>query len=155
MSTEAPQDVAVPLARYAPFRRAGDLVYFAGIIAADPVAGTIVTSYADLPAEVRASAGETGEMSVDSKDGPVAAQSWYIMDALRRTVATAGGTFDDVVNLTQYFTDLRDFPIYNRVRAEFFAVPPASTCVRVVELLPNELTRIEVQAVAHIPQHRS
>lgn len=155
MSTEVPQDVAVPLARYAPFRRAGDLVYFAGIIAADPVAGTIVTSYADLPAEVRASAGETGEMSVDSKDGPVAAQSWYIMDALRRTVATAGGTLDDVVNLTQYFTDLRDFPIYNRVRAEFFAVPPASTCVRVVELLPNELTRIEVQAVAHIPQHRS
>ena len=29
-------EVATPLARYAPFRRAGDLVIFAGIVAADP-----------------------------------------------------------------------------------------------------------------------
>ena len=154
MNTTAPQDVAAPLARYAPFRRAGDLVYFAGIIAVDPAAKKVVTSYADLPAEVREKAGETGEMSVDTKDGPIAAQTWYIMEALERTVATAGGTLDDVVNLTQYFTDLRDFPVYNRIRTEFFPVPPASTCVRVLELLPNELTRIEVQATAYIPQTR-
>jgi Putative translation initiation inhibitor, yjgF family len=73
------------------------------------------------------------------------------MDSLRRTVATAGGTLDDVVNLTQYFTDLRDFPVYNRVRGEFFTTPPASTCVRVVELLPTPVARLEVQATAYIP----
>jgi enamine deaminase RidA (YjgF/YER057c/UK114 family) len=151
MTTPTNEDVALPLARYAPYRRAGDLVYFAGIIAADPAAGKVINSYADLPAQVRQAAGETGEMSVDSKDGPIAAQSWYVLDALRRTVAAAGGTLDDVVNLTQYFTDLRDFPVYNRVRAEFFAVAPASTCVQVVELLPNSVTRIEVQATAYIP----
>lgn len=152
MSSQSPQDVAAPLARYAPFRRAGDLVFFAGIVAVDPTAGKVITSYADLPEDVRKAAGETGEMSVDTKDGPIQAQTWYIMEALKRTVATAGGTLEDVVNLTQYFTDLRDFSGYNRIRTEFFAVPPASTCVQVVELLPNNLTRIEVQATAYIPQ---
>lgn len=149
---QEPGDVATPLARYAPFRRAGDLVYFAGIVAADPDTGLVVRSYADLPDHARRAAGETGEMSVDSKDGPVAAASWYILDQLQRTVASAGGTLDDVVNLTQYFTDLRDFPVYNRIRTQFFTTPPASTVVRVAELLPTPDSRLEVQAVAYIPE---
>ncbi len=144
--------VAQPLARYAPYRRAGDLVYFAGIVPADPATGRTVTGYADLPAEIRRELGETGELSVDSKDGPIVAQSWYVLDRLRATVADAGGTLDDVVNLTQYFLDLRDFPHYNRVRGMFFPNPPASTVVRVVELLPTPRTLLEVQAVAYIPQ---
>ena len=73
-------EVATPLARYAPFRRAGDLVIFAGIVAADPTRGIVIKGYADLPADLRKRAGETGEMSVDTKDGPIAAQSWYILE---------------------------------------------------------------------------
>ncbi|CAM5187803.1 2-aminomuconate deaminase OS=Castellaniella defragrans OX=75697 GN=HNR28_003389 PE=4 SV=1 [Castellaniella defragrans] len=145
-------DIAQPLAGYAPFRRAGDLVFFAGILAADVQAGRIITGYRDLPEHARAEAGETGELSSDEKEGPIAAQSWYVLDALRRTVASAGGTLDDVVNLTQYFTDLRDYPIYARIRAKFFSRAPASTCVRVLELLPTTQSRLEVQAIAHIPQ---
>jgi enamine deaminase RidA (YjgF/YER057c/UK114 family) len=147
-------DVLPPLARYAPFRRAGDLVYLAGIIAVDTVAGRTISGYADLPAEARALLGETGEMSVDAKDGPIAAQSWFIMEQLRRVLEEAGGTMGDVVNLTQYFLDLRDFPIYNRIRAMYFPEPPASTVVRVAELLPTPGSLLEVQAVAYIPEHR-
>jgi enamine deaminase RidA (YjgF/YER057c/UK114 family) len=124
--TEPAVDIATPLARYAPYRRAGDLVFFAGVVPADPVAGKVVTGFADLPDAVRAELGETGE--------------------------AAGGTLDDVVNLVQYFTDLSEFPLYNRVRTTFFPNPPASTCVQVVELLPTAETRLEVQAVAHIPE---
>jgi enamine deaminase RidA (YjgF/YER057c/UK114 family) len=141
-----------PLARYAPYRRAGDLVYFAGIIAVDTANQRIIKGYADVPTEARKRLGATGEMSVDSKDGPIAAQSWFILEQLRRTVEAAGGTMDDVVNLTQYFVDLRDFPVYNHVRAMYFPDPPASTVVRVVELLPTPDTLLEVQAVAHIPE---
>ena len=145
-------EVALPLARYAPFRRAGDLVLFAGIVAADPTRGIVIKGYADLPPDMRKRAGETGEMSVDTKDGPIAAQSWYILEQLRRTVATAGGTLSDVVKLTQYFRDLRDFPAYNRIRSQFFAEPPASTVVRVLELLPTPDSLLEVDAIAHIPE---
>lgn len=151
MATDT-NDVAIPLADYAPFRRAGDLVYFAGIIAVDPDKRAVVRGYSDLPEEMRAPAGETGEISVDSKDGPIAAQAWFIMESLRKTVAAAGGTMDDIVNLTQYFTDLRDFPVYNRVRNQFIKNPVASTCVQVAGLLPTEDARLEVQAVAYIPQ---
>jgi enamine deaminase RidA (YjgF/YER057c/UK114 family) len=65
-----------------------------------------------------------------------------------------GGTMDDVVSLTQYFIDLRDFPIYNRIRATYFPNPPASTVVRVAELLPTPESLLEVQAVAYIPERR-
>lgn len=147
--------VQKPLANYAPYRRAGDLVYFAGIVAADPDLGKVVTSYLDLPAGVAASIGSTGEMSVDSKEGPIAAQAWFILDKLKQTVEEAGGSLSDVVKLTQYFTDLRDFPVYNRIRRSFFGEsPPASTVVRVVELLPTPDSRLEVEAIAHIPLKR-
>lgn len=143
-----------PLANYAPYRRAGDLVYLAGIIAVDTANGRTIKGYADLPADARTALGETGEMSVDSKDGPIAAQSWFIMEQLKRTVEDAGGTLADIVNLTQYFLDLRDFPIYNRVRGTYFPNPPASTVVRVAELLPTPDSLVEVQAVAYIPEGR-
>lgn len=143
--------VAAPLSRYAPFRRAGDLVYFSGIIAADPSTMKVIKGYADLPAEARRLAGEIGEMSTDMKDGPIAAQSWWILNSLRLTVGVAGGTLKDVVKLTQFFRNLRDFPIYNRIRASFFEDPPASTVVQVSELLPTHETLLEVEAVAYIP----
>jgi enamine deaminase RidA (YjgF/YER057c/UK114 family) len=148
---EGRHSIAKPLSRYAPFRRAGDLVIFSGITAADPERGIVIRGYADLPPDLRGRAGETGEMSTDSKDGPITAQSWFVLDRLRSTVAAAGGTLDDVVKLTQYFCNLRDFPIYNEVRAKFFRDPPASTVVRVVELLPTPDILLEVEAIAHIP----
>lgn len=147
--------VPTPLARYAPFRRAGDFVYVSGLIAADPVTGILVNSYADLPEEVRDEAGRTGEMSVDLKEGPIAAQSWKVFDSLRSVVNSAGGALDDVVHLAQYFTDLRDFPVYSRLRDKFFDSPPASTVLEVSGMLPSEIMRIEVQAVAYIPRERS
>src|SRR5580700_6646608 len=143
--------VAAPLSRYAPFRRAVDVVYFSGIIAADPATMRIIKGYSDLPPEARKLAGEIGEMSSDLKDGPIAAQSWWILNSLRLTVEAAGGTLNDVVKLTQYFRNLRDFPVYNRIRSSFFVDPPASTVVQISELLPTSDSLLEVDATAYIP----
>jgi enamine deaminase RidA (YjgF/YER057c/UK114 family) len=136
-------NIAKPLSRYAPFRRAGDLVFFAGIIAADPSTMKVIKGYSDLPPEARQLAGETGEMSTDMKEGPIAAQSWWVLNSLRLTVEAAGGTLNDVVKLTQYFRNLRDFPVYND--------PPASTVVQISELLPTSDSLLEVDATAYIP----
>ena len=154
MTESTTQDFARPLSRYSPYRRAGDIVYFAGIVAADPISGKVIKGYEDIPEDVRAELGATGEMSVDSKDGPIAAQSWFVLNNLRKTVEAAGGVLDDVVKLTQYFRDLRDFPIYNRIRTTFFpGEPPASTVIRVVELLPTPDSLLEVEAIAYIPEN--
>src|ERR1700719_1751826 len=154
MKDLASKTVAAPLSRYAPFRRAGDVVYFSGIIAADPSTMRMIKGYSDLPPEARRLAGETGEVSTDMKDDPIAAQSWWILNSLRLTVEAAGGTLNDVVKLTQFFRTLRDFPIYNRIRATFFESPPATTAVHVSGLLPTPATLLEVEAVAHIPRAR-
>ncbi len=126
-------------------------MFFSGIIAADPTTLKVIKGYSDLPEDARRLAGETGEMSTDMKEGPIAAQSWWILNSLRLTVEAAGGTLNDVVKLTQYFRNLRDFPVYNRIRTSFFADAPASTVVQVSELLPTPETLLEVEAVAYIP----
>ena len=74
--------------------------------------------------------GQTGEFSTDIKEGPMLAQSWFVLDRIRRTVEDAGGRMDDVVKLVQYFKNLDQFPLYSRVRKLFFpGQPPVSTVV--------------------------
>ncbi|MFM0618201.1 RidA family protein [Paraburkholderia nemoris] len=145
--------IAKPLARYAPYKRKGDFIFLSGIIAVDPAAGKIVQGYDDVPHEVRGRIGMTGEFSVDIKEGPIRAQSWYVLDRIRATIEAAGGSMADVFKLVQYFRDLRDYPAYNRVRGMFFeGDPPVSTVVQVSAMLPDESILVEVEATAWLPE---
>ncbi|MDR6860405.1 RidA family protein [Variovorax guangxiensis] len=155
MSTSAPTTpgMAQPLARYAAWRRAGDMVFLSGIIAVDPVASRIVRGYADIPDEAATLIGRTGEFSSDIKEGPILAQSWYVLDRIRQTLEAAGGQISDVIKLVQYFKNLDHFPQYSRVRKLFFpGEPPASTVVQVSAMLPTPDILIEVEATAWLPQ---
>jgi enamine deaminase RidA (YjgF/YER057c/UK114 family) len=144
--------IAQPLARYAAWRRAGDLVLLSGVIAVDPARALIVKGYADIPPEARTLLGQTGEFSTDIKEGPILAQSWFVLDRIRTTVEAAGGQMADVVKLVQYFRNLDHFPHYSRVRKLFFAgEPPASTVVEVSAMLPTADILIEVEATAYVP----
>ncbi|MET1117051.1 MAG: RidA family protein [Comamonas sp.] len=152
MSAPTP-GISQPLARYAAWRRAGDMVFLSGIIAVDPAAGRIVRGYADIPDEAAALIGRTGEFSSDIKEGPILAQSWYVLDCIRQTIEAAGGQMSDVIKLVQYFKNLDHFPQYSRVRKLFFAgEPPASTVVEVSGMLPTPEILIEVEATAWLPQ---
>ena len=152
MSEHTP-GIAAPLARYAAWRRAGDLVFLSGVIAVDPDAGRIVKGYADIPDAAATLLGRTGEFSTDIKEGPILAQSWYVLDRIRATVAAAGGQMGDVIKLVQYFKTLDHFPHYSRVRKLFFTgEPPASTVVEVSAMLPTADILIEVEATAYLPK---
>lgn len=147
--------IAQPLARYSAWRRAGDFVFLSGVIAVDPATATIVRGYADIPAAARQLLGETGEFSTDIKEGPILAQSWFVLDRIRATVEAAGGRMDDVFKLVQYFRNLDHFPYYSRVRKLFFSgEPPASTVVEVSAMLPTPDILIEVEATAYLPLPR-
>lgn len=137
-----------PLANYSVGKWSGDTFFLAGVVAADPSLGRVIRGYADLPPDV-ASRFATGQMSIDSKEGPIAAQAWFILDQIRRTLEGEGLSLRHVVKLTQYMVDLRDFPVYNRVRLQFFPDdPPASTVIQVAALLPTEESRLEVDCIA-------
>ncbi len=144
--------IAQPLARYSAWRRAGDFVFLSGVIAVDPASATIVKGYADIPAAARALLGETGEFSTDIKEGPILAQSWFVLDRIKSTVEAAGGQMGDVVKLVQYFRNLDHFPNYSRVRKLFFpGEPPVSTVVEVSAMLPTDDILVEVEATAYLP----
>ena len=146
-------EIARPLARYAAWRRAGDYVFLSGIIAVDPARKLIVRGFDDIPPEAAAAIGSTGEFSTDFKQGPILAQSWYVLDRVRQTVEAAGGRMEDVVKLVQYFTNLDHFPLYSKVRGQFFpGEPPVSTVVGVSGLMPSADLLVEVEATAYLPR---
>lgn len=144
--------IAQPLAKYSAWRRTGDFVFLSGVIAVDPAAGTIVKGYADIPPDARKLLGETGEFSTDIKEGPILAQSWFVLDRIRATIEAAGGQMADVFKLVQYFRNLDHFPHYSRVRKLFFTgEPPVSTVVEVSAMLPTADILVEVEATAWLP----
>ena len=142
-----------PLARYAASKRIGDMVYMSGVIAVDPASRRVISSFDQLPAAVREQLGETGEMSVDVFQAPILVQTWFVFDRIRQLAEAEGGSMGDVFKLVQYFTDLRDYPLYNRVRRLFYpGEPPVSTVVEVSGMLPSREVIVEVEATAFIPR---
>ncbi len=85
-----------PLARYAASKRVGDFIFLSGVIAVDPARRLIVNGFDDIPADVADSLGRTGEFSSDIKQGPILAQSWYVLDAIRQIIEREGGQMSDV-----------------------------------------------------------
>lgn len=147
--------IAQPLARYAAWRRAGDCIYLSGVIAVEPSSATIVKGYADIPPAARELLGQTGEFSTDIKEGPILAQSWFVLDRIRATVEAAGGQMSDIFKLVQYFRRLDHFPQYSRVRKLFFpGEPPVSTVVEVSAMLPTDDILIEIEATAYLPLNK-
>lgn len=143
---------AQPLAKYAAWRRAGDFVFLSGVIAVDPAKKLIVRGFDDIPPEAQQLLGRTGEFSTDIKEGPILAQSWYVLNAIKATIESAGGQMGDVFKLVQYFRNLDHFPHYSRVRKLFFTgEPPASTVVEVSAMLPTPDILVEVEATAYLP----
>lgn len=153
MSKSAP---GAPLARYAAWKRRGDFIFLSGVIAVDAAAGSVVSGYDDLPEDVQRRLGRSGEFSIDVFEGPIAAQSWFVLDRIRVLMEEAGGSMGDVFKLVQYFRDLRDYPGYARVRRLFFPEePPVSTVVEVSGMLPSRAVLVEVEATAYLPAPRN
>jgi len=81
--------------------------------------------------------------------GDPAAQARQVFENLRRCLASAGATFDDVVKLTWFVTDFGMMPAFRAVREEFIGADrlPASSAVQVSALIRPELL-LEVDALA-------
>lgn len=107
--------------------RAGDMVYLSGQIAvrAD---GTLVKG--DFAEETRA-----------------------VLDNIKAGVEAAGGTLDDVVKTTVFLLNATLFAPMNEVYREYFTKPFPARSTIVAPLSDPDL-RIEIEAVAYIPENR-
>jgi len=80
--------------------------------------------------------------------GDIAAQTRRSMENLQVCLEAAGATLQDVVKITNYVLDAREYPKIAPVRSEFLKEPfPASTMVEVKGLIFPGLL-IEVEAIA-------
>mgnify|MGYP003792566509 CR=1 FL=1 len=99
----------------------------------------------------------SGQLALD-EDGELvgesdaAAQARQVFENLRRCLAAAGATFDDVVKLTYFMTDMAHMPAVRAARAEHIPDDrlPAASAVRVAGLVRPEFL-MEVEAYAVLP----
>lgn len=101
--------------------KVGNTVYFSGQIPLDPATMTLVT-------------------------GEIDAEARQVFTNLQEVARAAGGSFEQIVKLSIFLTDLTHFPIVNEVMTEFFSEPyPARSTVQ-ISALPRG-AQIEIEAI--------
>ena len=106
-----------------PAVRAGDYIFVSGQVAKD----------------------ENGNMCV----GNIEEQTRWTVECLRRILALEGAELSDIVKVTVFLEDARDFGRYNRVFAEYF--PDGNIARTTVEARAVIDTKIEMDAIAYKP----
>lgn len=144
-----PNDPSNPSASiYSQAVGSGPLVFLAGHIAiktAEP-GKPLVDSFDDIPAVGRFLA--TGRSHPDSRDGPIAAQTWYVYNEIRRTLENSGLAFEDIVHVRVYLSDYRDFATFHRVHEHLFGnAAPAMSVIQFAEV-GHKGGRIEIEPTA-------
>jgi len=82
-------------------------------------------------------------------DGSVEEQIHQVFKNLQAIIETAGGTFENVVKLNIFLTDLSNFPTVNQVMAQYFTEPyPARAAIGVKEL-PKDVP-VEMDAILEL-----
>ncbi len=87
---------------------------------------------------------ETGKLVSESVED----QARQVLKNLSAVLQEAGCSLKDVVKVTVFLTDMKDFAIVNEVYASFFTAPfPARTAVQVSALPVGG--QVEMEAIAH------
>ncbi len=81
--------------------------------------------------------------------GSIEEETRATLEACKRVLAEAGCTLDDVVKVTTYLEDARDFGRYNGVFKEYF--PEGRIARTTVEARAVISTKIEIECVAYKP----
>jgi enamine deaminase RidA (YjgF/YER057c/UK114 family) len=126
----------------------GDFVFTAGHIAiktSEP-GKPLVNSFDDVPQEGRFLA--TGRSHPDSRDGPIAAQTWYIYNELAKLLVAGGLTLNDTILSTVYLSDIRDFAVFHRLHTHFFPKNGPALCVSGFDEVGHRGCRIEIELTA-------
>ena len=106
-----------------PAVRAGDYIFVSGQVAKD----------------------EKGNMCV----GNIEDETRWTLESIRRILKEAGADLDDVVRITVYLEDARDFGRYNGVFKEYF--PDGNIARTTVEARAVISCKIEMDAIAYKP----
>ncbi len=103
--------------------RANGFVFTAGQIALDPSTGNLT-------------------------EGDISAQTRQVLENLKEVLKAGGSSLDRVVKATIYLKNMADFPVVNKVYAEYLgSSKPARSTVAVAELPKGALIEIDLVAL--------
>ncbi len=133
-SSKAPE----PVGLYPHARKAGNLVFFSGIGPREKGAKKIPGVELD----------ENGNIS--SYD--IATQCHSVFTNLKYVVEDAGLKWENLVDVTIFLTNMKDdFPIYNKIYAEYFASNQPCRTTLEIKSLPTPIA-IEVKAIGWVEE---
>jgi 2-aminomuconate deaminase len=130
---------AEPVGAFPHAKRVGNLLFLSGI-------GPRVRGSKEIPGVKLSSDGK-----IDSYD--IEKQCHAVFENVRLVLEDAGATWQDIIDVTVFLTNMKkDFPIYNRIYAEYFAghgkPNPTRTTVEVTAL-PTPIA-IELKVIAAV-----
>lgn len=125
-----------PVGLYPHARRVGNLLFLSGV-------GPRMRGSTDIPGVTRDAQGKVLSHDIE-------AQCRAVFENVRLILEDAGSSWDKLVDVTVFLTDMqRDFPVYNRIYAEYFKDnQPCRTTVE-VSALPTPIA-IELKCIATV-----
>ncbi len=130
---------AEPVGAFPHAKRVGDLLFLSGI-------GPRVRGSKEIPGVTLDAEGRIVSYGIEK-------QCHAVFENVRLVLEDAGASWNDIVDVTVFLTSMKkDFPIYNKLYAEYFAGPnkpnPTRTTIEVTAL-PTPIA-IELKVIAAI-----
>jgi 2-aminomuconate deaminase len=126
-----------PLGAYPHARRVGHLLFLSGVGPRQP--GTNV-----IPGNVHDADGKLISYDIEQ-------QCRQVFANVRAVLEASGARWEQLVDVTVFLTDMaRDFPVYNRLYAEYFKGVDACRTTLGITALPTAIA-IELKCIAALP----
>lgn len=130
------ENASKPLGAYPHARRAGNLLFLSGIGPRDPKDNSIPGLELDA-------AGNIIKYDIEAECHSVFANIKAVLEA-------SGSSWDKIIDVTVFLTNMKtDFPIYNKVYADYFTSVQACRTTVEVKSLPTPIA-IELKVIATI-----
>ena len=128
-----------PVGAFPHAKRVGEFLFLSGI-------GPRVRGSKEIP-------GVTFDSARNVVSYDIEKQCHAVFENVRLVLEDAGATWQDIIDVTVFLTNIKkDFPIYNKLYAEFFAGPgkpnPTRTTIEVTAL-PTPIA-IELKVIANV-----
>ena len=136
-STRAPE----PVGAFPHAKRVGDLLFLSGI-------GPRTRGSKEIPGVTLDASGNIVSYDIDR-------QCHAVFENVRLVLEDAGASWNDIVDVTVFLTNMKkDFPIYNKIYAEYFAGTgkpnPTRTTIEILSL-PTPIA-IELKVIAALQE---
>jgi 2-aminomuconate deaminase len=126
-----------PVGAYPHARKVGDLLFLSGV-------GPRLPGSNGIPGNVHDADGQLISYDIE-------AQCRQVFANVRAVLEASGTAWTDLVDVTVFLTDMqRDFAVYNRLYAEYFAGVDACRTTLGITALPTPIA-IELKCIAALP----